>query len=390
MNSNRIDAIQGLRAIAALLVVFDHAVIVLQQKADVFTLKEQLAWHLGATGVWLFFMISGFIMITSSHEQFGKLDSTRLFLLRRFARIAPLYWIATSVYAVKLMLAGAAPSVATFMQSLWFLPYRNAEGLMQPILGVGWTLNYEMLFYVLFAIALRFPFRSGIPLLLLALITVSAGGSAIATLMPSGTALDAITFWSNPKLLLFASGMVLGLVRLQLKKRGGLVLERLAPLLTISLGLIVVSSVLVYERPVSHIVSTAVCFFVVLSCAITTTPATHDLAAGLVTGSSARSGQTGPTAPPVRLTADSSRARLLVVLLGDASYSIYLVHSFVSGPLGRIWARYFQQSPPWIFFIAMIVASCLAGVATYAYLEKPLTKFFLKKIKPRGRPVSIV
>ena len=82
--------------------------------------------------------------------------------------------------------------------------------------------------------------------------------------------------------------------------------------------------------------------------------------------------------PPVAfcaLAADNPRGELLRPLfrtLGDASYSIYLTHSFLLGVSGRIWARLFGPAHAGWFLLAMVVGCSFLGVVVYRLVEKPL------------------
>jgi peptidoglycan/LPS O-acetylase OafA/YrhL len=112
----------------------------------------------GSWGVDVFFVISGFIMtfIVSTKER-----TVGTFALNRFIRIIPNYWFYTGLALIFGMIIPYHTSSATFssvFQSLLFIPHENPSDLlgMFPILSVGWTLNYEMLFYALVAIALLF------------------------------------------------------------------------------------------------------------------------------------------------------------------------------------------------------------------------------------------
>jgi exopolysaccharide production protein ExoZ len=148
--------LQALRGIAAFLVVITHSG---------FYVSERLRpgfkyWTRGTSGVDLFFVLSGFVMIYSSVKLFSDPNGWRVFAERRIVRIVPVYWLATTVKLVAL-LAGSSYilhsqlSVLKEIASYLFLPTRNLDGEIRPLLGVGWTLNFEMFFYALFTFALR-------------------------------------------------------------------------------------------------------------------------------------------------------------------------------------------------------------------------------------------
>ena len=135
--------LQGLRALAALGVVVFH-----------FGLMPATAIHfeVGASGVDIFFVLSGFIIAHSSAR------SSRHFLTHRLIRVLPAYWIATLIAALftlqSMDLAGASDWL---VQSLFYLPHPASR---PPLIFVTWTLVYELAFYLLYWVALRFGTRT--------------------------------------------------------------------------------------------------------------------------------------------------------------------------------------------------------------------------------------
>src|SRR4051812_14172721 len=138
-------SLHTLRVIAALGVVYFHTTSTAGLKLD---------WDIGSRGVDVFFVISGFIIAyigTSKPEQF---------LIRRLIRVVPFYWAATlCVFAMVVIspasFRSATSDVGHLIASLVFLPHTNpVTGEMHPTLELGWSLNFEMFFYILFAIGL--------------------------------------------------------------------------------------------------------------------------------------------------------------------------------------------------------------------------------------------
>ena len=205
---SQIRAIQILRALAALMVVFSHAQGDAQFQAlkfgGEFARNLSLPW---VAGVDLFFVTSGFIMVHASRGMFGEAAAPRTFLTRRLIRIVPLYWSITAISLVIAFFVARAgkepfPPLAEILGSFGFVPYANAaHGDLRPIAGQGWTLNYEMFFYVLFALFLRFERDVAILGVAAALAVVVALG---AWLRPDNATL---AFWSDPIVLEFALGM---------------------------------------------------------------------------------------------------------------------------------------------------------------------------------------
>ena len=153
MPERQVENLQILRAFAALNVVVFHAIGSSNNygfEAVVFPVLGQ--W--GTSGVDVFFVLSGFIMV---YTQLGRKRSPLSFILGRIYRIVPLYWLLTIFYVLLLLLFPSLFREAEFdwgrtLASLFFV--NNIAFETHPIVGVGWTLEYEMLFYLIFAAAL--------------------------------------------------------------------------------------------------------------------------------------------------------------------------------------------------------------------------------------------
>ena len=205
MVSMKLHCLQALRAIAAWLVVADHALLDITGN-DPANAITPIAWMLGDVGVYTFFAISGFIMVLISWDDFARQGATTKFLRRRIVRIVPLYWLATiAALAFHRVSAthGANAGWPELVQSLLFIPYRD-EGSsgFYPILPQGWTLSYEMMFYAIFALALIFRRPIGL---------AAVGGSLAALtlarlVLPPG----ALAHLASPIVLWFVLGIAVG------------------------------------------------------------------------------------------------------------------------------------------------------------------------------------
>lgn len=142
-----IHNLQVLRALAAYMVFLLHFTIYLRPVAP-----GAASIGIGAAGVDIFFVISGFIMVATT---MGRRVTPLDFLLKRIARLVPVYWFVT-LLIVLLVAAGFRPigvleiRPSYVVQSLLFVPFRRGE-FIEPLNSVGWTLNYEMFFYTVFA-----------------------------------------------------------------------------------------------------------------------------------------------------------------------------------------------------------------------------------------------
>ncbi len=142
-----IQNIHTLRGIAALMVVLHHCLDILFRNGAI-----SIYPPFGMFGVDIFFVISGFIIVVSTKEYV----SAKSFALKRIFRIVPIYWIITvSLFLLLFALNQVStsennPSLTELFRSLFFIPYEKANGAVTPILFVGWTLQYEFLFYLIF------------------------------------------------------------------------------------------------------------------------------------------------------------------------------------------------------------------------------------------------
>jgi exopolysaccharide production protein ExoZ len=197
-------SLQALRALAAWLVVIDHAMLTVARVQGYPEEFVHLAWAIGNTGVYVFFAISGFVMVHTSFENFGSRRSALDFGRRRIVRIVPLYWIATlAAFALHQVVGEHDEGLVELAKSLLFIPYPNELGLMRPVLQQGWTLNFEMAFYAIFAIGMLFRATIALPAILILLC-----GLSLAPLVLTTNA--AAAFLMGPIILWFGLGISLG------------------------------------------------------------------------------------------------------------------------------------------------------------------------------------
>lgn len=328
-----------LRGLAALGVLVFHA-------AD----RAGWAFGVGASGVDVFFVISGFIMWVVTCR--GTPTPAR-FLARRAERIAPLYWLVTlGTAAVALLAPGAIPAMRpTFshvIPSLLFIPHRDPTGLIAPLIVPGWTLNYEVFFYLLFALGLLAPGR-----LRPWLVTGVLGSLVLAR--PLGDTDNALwATYTDPLLLEFAAGLWLGWAWTRERLPG----PRAASLLIV-LGLAGLAASAVSGIDVSG-----------ARILIWGLPALA-LVAGAVS---------------LERRGGFRRWRILEDL-GDASYSTYLVHGLaISGALRLM--GHLPSAPPALVFSVAIAAGLAGGAICYRLLERPLMGLFKRPPASPRMPVS--
>ncbi len=200
LDAGRLASVQYLRAIAAWSVVAYHLTASLAREAG-----SAPAFAIGAIGVDIFFILSGFLMAMIVDAKGGAGPG---FFTRRLIRIVPLYWLMTiALFIIAMLVPGVLKSVlgdpAHLIASLFFLPYENATGGIQPVLSLGWTLNYEMAFYGLVVVfGGFFGDRT-----LLSVCAVLAAVAGLGTLVEAPGAL--LRFYTDPIILEFALGILL-------------------------------------------------------------------------------------------------------------------------------------------------------------------------------------
>ena len=142
----KLNNIQVLRAFAAVAVVVFHT-------GFAFPFMRPF----GSFGVDVFFVISGYIMARILDPQSSS--SSDFFFRRRIIRIVPPYWFFTILlyliaFRIPQLMGSTRASSIDLLKSLFFIPFTKGSGLIQPLLFIGWSLNYEMFFYLALTIGL--------------------------------------------------------------------------------------------------------------------------------------------------------------------------------------------------------------------------------------------
>jgi peptidoglycan/LPS O-acetylase OafA/YrhL len=146
--SNRIQGVQALRALAASMVLIFHIFAISQfdQYSSLGTIKQLSLFSNYWAGVDLFFCISGFIFFNSYSRNEFKISK---FAIGRVIRILPTYYLMTIVTIIAYTFEGNESKLSTSYLIRSFLLIVNlANG--NPVLAVGWSLQFEFLFYILF------------------------------------------------------------------------------------------------------------------------------------------------------------------------------------------------------------------------------------------------
>lgn len=340
--SGKIVAVQYLRAIAALLVLASHALLYPLTGEDI------IYGRMGWLGVILFFVISGFIMVSVTDT--GRFDG-REFMRRRILRIVPLYWIFTFVAALMAFVAPQLFKTTVFngeqlALSLAFIPFYNAasQGL-HPLYKLGWTLNYEMFFYACFALLAVFTARGRVIGLTLAYIGLALIGFFLA---PQAAIPH---FYTSFLPLAFVAGCWIGLGHLE-----GTLARIPAPIMVL-VGIMALFGLYEGFGWNRGVVEDASAFVGLLA-----------FSAGLLLLA-------------VRYEAQLPRFPWLEHL-GNASYSIYLVHIFAVALMAGIGLKLIGRNFPGIVPVVTVLAISTGiwmGLLLYRYVEQPLMRRLNRK-----------
>jgi exopolysaccharide production protein ExoZ len=170
---SRWESIHLLRAIAALIVVVHHIPQFLASRVS-FPIAT---FEAGAAGVDIFFVISGFVMYCATAS---RPETWHGFLAKRAIRVIPMYWLVTLAVTAAVWVAPSAfthfrVSLDQLLRSLFFLPTYE-QGYIRPVIAVGWTLHYEMMFYGLVAAGLSVRPRRASSIAAFALVAASLLG----------------------------------------------------------------------------------------------------------------------------------------------------------------------------------------------------------------------
>lgn len=359
MQNKKFINVQVLRALAAGLVVYVHAISTYESK--IFNNGWSPETNFGDIGVKLFFCISGFIIFKSTSKLQGGFDSSLEFFAKRCVRIVPLYWLASSIYALKLILQGNPPAPENFLRSLLFIPYAAQDGLMRPVLGQGWTLNFEMWFYILATLFLLSRSRLRYHWLMAGLATAVLinGWLPVAT---ERSFFD-ISLVTTELLFFFVSGIAVAMYAA--KNSRPLPVNFFGKLPPLMVALVMLVMALAASSMLEPTVFKKSIFWLEWLCC------TFAVFAATVPNA----GIQNALPLPLQLAASA----------GDGSYSTYLLHGFVMGPAARLLSLSGVDIPMQVFALLMVFVCTLVGVLCYRYFELPVQRAFYKAWSPKAK-----
>lgn len=329
--SNQIRELQGLRALAVMMVVIGHI-----HQADFRFMAPSLLGdyaYFGYAGVDLFFVISGFIIhwLYRGHD---KPDAA--YFLKRLNRIYPLYWIFTLAAIAGYAVMGDALTSDLASLDVW-QSFTLAPANQPPILQVGWTLTHELYFYLVYGLVLVLPRRFR----LWAFLAWGAATLAYMTVRP-GSMGPWLQIALSPFNLLFLAGIALAAL-----------IKRLPQGRWPLLGLALAATALGLWWLNSHAV-----------------PGLSDQRVRIL--------MVGPFAvfTVAAVLAWKPAIPDFGIKLGDWSYSIYLSHILAIGVLSRLVPAVLGTGldATLVFYAVSLIAVIILGWVSHRLLERPLLK----------------
>ena len=353
---SKIQNIQGLRGIAVLFVLMVHIGLV-EKKYSAYPILPEFV-QFGMSGVDIFFVISGFIMMTLSMHRTKNVNNAISFLYSRVVRVYPIYWFYSGVVLLVLLVHpswvnSSSSGEIDLLKSFLLFPQSVA-----PLLQVGWTLIHEMYFYIGFFLLLLF-FRSNSALFLVSMLWAISVIFLESMFSFTDPVMQIVT---HPLTLEFFGGIIIAYVGLKIDlKCSTMLLKNLFLLLL----LLLIFNYILFDN--IYATDPFRWWRVVL----------FGLPAMALLFVSIQLEKKGYTFP------------LWLVVIGDRSYTVYLSHLLVINVVGRIW-QYFSFEGFWasvMFLLVLVISTLLYGKYAYEWIEVPMLEKLRALLRVKKRSI---
>ncbi|MBD2345359.1 acyltransferase family protein [Anabaena subtropica] len=345
----RLYTLQLLRGLAAVLVVLAHCDLIFNQNyGKDFFFK---IFNFGGSGVDFFFVLSGFIIVYIHKYEIGHSSQLFPFLFKRFARIYPIYWVFLILKMSASFIFSYNPesterNFIEIIKAFTLFP-QDRNILSSSFLGVSWTLSYEILFYLIFALFIGFSSRIAYPIVSIWFLGVLANFVGIMPLPKDSLILNFVFSSYNIE---FALGCLAAYLFAKYQIKWGMAL------ISVGAFLYTLSAINYYHQIVS------------ISQVITFGIPSMLLLLGFAYIENVKNLQ----------------IPRLLVYIGDASYSIYLAHGFAINNISKVVQKIYPNITENIFLLNSfgLVISCISimfGCLVFSLIEKPLIISFKPK-----------
>lgn len=340
-------SIQAVRFSAALVVLVVHCFSYLQKSTAYYAEILLYITGLGNAGVHIFFVISGFIIVYSAKSEFGSVTSVVPFLLRRLLRIFPLFWILALINIPVRMAIGLPLPETTedFFLAIFLYPGHSSQ-----LIFVGWSLSFELFFYLTMGILICFSLVRAVKLM-----TGMMLGLALLGLLGIGKTVDG-GFWTNSLLAEFVFGAWIAILAI----RGFRIHAKLAlAMLLIGIVLLLMGLLFDYTQYPRTLIWGVPSTLIVFGCV------NLELSGGL------------------------PRWVAKCKTLGDASYALYLGHAVLIPPIVFLVV---PEEPSSLLFtlglgICLAIISITASVWIFRFVERPIIQWSRHKTSVRKQSV---
>ncbi len=348
-NTNgRINTIQLLRAVAVMLVVYCHVL----DGSWINSFQKHFFYleNFGAVGVDIFFVISGFI-ITVISSVYAKEKEGFYFFIRRIVRVVPLYWLCSFIIVVlDYLKTNRLHSPYSILKTILFIPFpADKTSFIAPIIFQGWTLSFELIFYVIISIAIAVTNKKYL------LVTAMFFLFFIALDFLTGYQNVYLNFLGNGIVLEFLLGVIIGIIFLS----GFFISKNMANIIFITGIGCLLASIFTGFGNISE------AWFVLNGTLSLPRALVWGLPAALLVGGLVMKEKAGPV-----------NIHVFWITIGNASYSIYLTHTFFLRSLYlrfRAWHinKYIHDDILIIITMAIVIA---LGWLFYKLVEVPLLR----------------
>ena len=352
----KLELIQVFRGLAASAVLLCHCDMILEEMFSQRLLGNIFSF--GGAGVDFFFVLSGFIIFYIHAKDIEQPTKAKAFAIKRLIRVYPLYWLVLGLKMVSSWVSGYDPALKTrtaieVIKAITLFP-QDKTLIASGFLGVSWTLSFEVFFYFVFGLAIVFPRKIILPIVGLWLSISLANLIGILPLDPNSLL---YSFWFSPLNLEFALGCLAAyLLRRYQFSHGLFILSFGLFLVSVSIALDIYTS----TRNLPSLTKHLSVLFYGIPCWV--------LIMGSVTLESEKTIHIAPVFSAV----------------GNASYSIYLMHGFFISNLAKLIPKYSPTilNNSILFNLTGVLCSVISMLlcyGVYCYIEQPMLLFCRRK-----------